>query len=140
MADIHPGKAFISLAIALLMYVALPYYVVNNLLPVYAPGIVITDDMLNGIVLFGIIGGVLGFFQVLFEPGTRPHGLFNAGSAAYGTYYLYLIFAGGFGGEFGVFGVSFGGYFISVNIIFIAYVIIGAGALKVLLYLYEMLA
>lgn len=137
---LHPIKAIIYMVIYMLLFIALPYYLYYNVLPTYASLIpfTITVDMLNRIMTLGAITGIAAFFQNLWGRGTRPHGLFNLIFAGWGIYLTYYFLAGGFsGGQFGILSLSFMGIAFTLNLTIMAYMIIGAGLIRVFAYIYE---
>ena len=139
---IQPGKAIMGFISGLLFGLVFPYYLYSTILPKYSTlPINVSPAMLNMILTFGVISAIASFFKVLWKPGTRPHGFFNVIFAGFTAYYMYWLFAGGLGStEFGIFSMALGTFGFSINLVFMAIVIILGGIITIILYLYEMVA
>ena len=148
--NIHPGKAIFSLILEIVLLIILPYLLITELLPIYFPmDPTIQAQLLNSLILYGVIGAAISFFKALWSKGTRPHGIISAVFAAYSVYYLYFLFSGGFSGEFGVFRIDLASFPVStllqsfsfgVNFSYLAWWFIIAGGISVVLYIYEAIA
>ncbi len=141
MKKTQPGKALTAAILYTLFLVIAPYYLFGYLM---APpnSFPIPGEIVQMILLYGIISAVMAFFEHLFVRGTRERGIFSLIFTAWFTFNLYYILGGGFstGGAFGELAITIGYYSVVVNVAFIAWIIIALGAVTICVNLYEAIA